>query len=104
MHAHSFLLLLVIGVAVNLVFFSFECSLIFDSFDRNAPTWEIVALFSIAILLLGGACLGIFLVLKLVLYLQYLPTGKFGGVSLKTPLLGCTQLCGLISLGACRAV
>jgi len=25
------------------------------------------------------------------LYLQYLPTGKFGGVSFKTPLLGCTQ-------------
>lgn len=78
----SFLLLLVIGVAVNLVFFSFECSLIFDSFDRNAPTWEIVALFSIAILLLGGACLGTFLVLKLVLYLQYLPKSNGEGLEM----------------------
>lgn len=79
---NSFLLLLVIGVAVNFVFFSFECSLIFDSFDRNAPTWEIVALFSIAILLLGGACLGTFLVLKLVLYIQYLPKPGQEGLEL----------------------
>lgn len=69
--APSFLVLLVIGVGLNLVFFSFEVQLIFDSFDRAAPLWEIIALYSIAISLISGAFLGVYIALKIVLYLQY---------------------------------
>ena len=78
----SYLALLLSGVAVNLVFFSFECHLIFDSFDRTAPTWEIVALYSLAALLLGGVVLSLYVIGKLVLYLQYQQQQYIDGLSL----------------------
>lgn len=78
----SFLALVMIGVGGNLVFFSFESGLIFQSFARNAPTWEIIALYSIAFALLGGVVLGVYLTLKLVLYIQYQTEQQIDGLSL----------------------
>ena len=78
----SFLALMLSGVGVNLVFFSFECHLIFQSFERAAPAWEIIALYSIALLLLGGVVLGIYVIAKLVLYLQYQEQQYIDGLSL----------------------
>lgn len=69
--ATSFLALLLVGVGINFVFFLFEVNLIFASFNRAAPLWEIIALYSIAIFLLGGAFLGVYIIQKLVRYLQY---------------------------------
>lgn len=78
----SYIALMLSGVAANLVFFLFECQLIFQSFDRHAPTWEVIALYSIAISILGGVVLGMYVIGKMVLYVQYRDQQHVDGLSL----------------------
>ena len=49
------------AVTANLVFFTFETGLLLDGIRREAPTWENIALTSVALILLTGAGLGIYL-------------------------------------------
>ena len=56
----NYMSLLTFAVMANLVFFTFETELIFDSLCREAPLWETLALYSVAIILLAGAGLGIY--------------------------------------------
>jgi len=72
-----YLFLLMIGIGINLIVLSFECTLISD---RTAPTWEMITLFFLTSLLLGGVCFSIFLVLKLVLYIKCLPKSEEEGL------------------------
>ena len=65
---HKFMSLLTFAVAINIAFFTFETILLQDSIKREAPAWENIALTSIALILVGGAFLGIFVKQKLVEY------------------------------------
>ncbi len=49
------------AVTANLVFFTFETGLLLDGLRRQAPTWENVLLTSVALILVVGAGLGIYL-------------------------------------------
>lgn len=53
------------AVTANLVFFVFEIGLLIDSLRLEVPAWEIVLLSTIAIMLVSGAGLGIFLKQKM---------------------------------------
>ncbi|WNG22843.1 hypothetical protein F0U62_01485 [Cystobacter fuscus] len=58
--ASRFQSLLRFAVSVNLVFFAFEIALLLDGLRRDEPSWETLALFSVALVLGGGAFLGMF--------------------------------------------
>jgi hypothetical protein len=60
-----YLSLLNFAVSVNLAFFTFESVLIFTNLRNNSPVWENYALASVAIMLLGGCALGIYVKQKL---------------------------------------
>jgi len=51
---------------VNLVFFCFECTLIFTNLRSFAPAWENILLASVAVLLLGGSALALYVKQKLI--------------------------------------
>lgn len=77
-----YLLHLIVGISVNLVFFLFECELIMNSFNRGAPVWEIITLYCLSGMLIGGAFLGVYLAVKLLYYLKYKPSPFQNGTSL----------------------
>ncbi len=58
--APSYMSLLNFAVMGNLTFFTFEIKLLLESLCRQAPTWELLALASISIILIAGAGLGVF--------------------------------------------
>ena len=62
----SYISLLTFASVFNFVFFAFEVNTLFGSLQRLAPRWETLALVSIALLLLGGAALGVFVVQRLI--------------------------------------
>ncbi|HJZ69617.1 MAG TPA: hypothetical protein VKF81_15945 [Blastocatellia bacterium] len=64
--ARSYISLLTFASVFNFVFFAFEVNTLFSSFQRLAPHWETLALVSIALILLGGAALGVFVVQRLI--------------------------------------
>lgn len=56
----TFSSLLNFAVTVNLVFFTFECILLYLGIERDQPLWETLGLFSVAIALCGGSFLGMY--------------------------------------------
>ena len=58
-NAHQVNLLLIMTNVVNIVYLTFQSSLLLDSIRRAAPSWEIMIMSVIAILLLLGIGLGI---------------------------------------------
>jgi len=62
----SYISLLTFASVFNFVFFAFEVNTLFGSLQRIAPRWETLALVSIALILLGGAALGVFVVQQLI--------------------------------------
>ena len=72
----SFISLVTFAVMVNLAFFTFETGLLLDSLRREAPLWETVALVSVALVLVSGAGLGIYLKQKIVGWLEEQVTGQ----------------------------
>jgi hypothetical protein len=66
---HNFNSLLTFNIVSNLAFFTFESLLLLDSVRSNAPTWESIALTSVASILVGGAGFGLYVKQRLVSYL-----------------------------------
>lgn len=62
---HRFYALLSFANVVALVFFVFEITVLLNGFERNAPTFEQVALASVASVLLFGAGLGLALLVQI---------------------------------------
>jgi len=61
-----FISLLGSAFAVNLVFLCFECILIFLNLKSFAPAWENVLMTSVAIILIGGSALALYVKQKLI--------------------------------------
>jgi len=57
--------LITIALAINIVYFAYESGFMLDELRRDAPNWEILRLTSIALVLLGGTIMGIFVQQKL---------------------------------------
>ena len=66
---HNYNSLLTIAIVSNLVFFTFESLLLFDSVKTGAPAWESIGLSSVALILISGAGFGLYVKQKLVSYL-----------------------------------
>ncbi len=62
----SFISQVTFAVAANIVFFAFECILLLINLKQFAPEWENWGLTSIALILLGGSGLGIYVKQKLI--------------------------------------
>jgi hypothetical protein len=80
--AGFYLLYQLIGISFNLVFFLFECELLLRSFNQRAPLWEVITLFSLSGLLIGGALLGVLVSVKLLYYIIYKPSPFQNGTTL----------------------
>jgi D-arabinono-1,4-lactone oxidase len=61
-----YLSLLTSAFSVNLVFFCFECTLIYSNLKAFAPAWENVLLVSVALILVGGSGLTLYVKQKLI--------------------------------------
>ena len=57
---HNYMSLLTFSVVVNIAFFTFECGLLLDGIRREQALWETLALTSVAMILIGGAGLAIY--------------------------------------------
>lgn len=68
--SHNYSSLLTFAVVSNIAFFTFEIGLLLDGLRREAPLWEAIALSSIALILISGAGLGVYVKQKLITY-QY---------------------------------
>jgi len=68
--SYNYSSLLTFAVVANVVFFTFEIGLLLDGLRREAPLWETIALSSIALILISGAGLGVYVKQKLITY-QY---------------------------------
>ena len=66
---HNYNSLLTFAIVSNLSFFTFETLLLFESVKSDAPAWESIGLSSVALILVGGAGLGLYVKQKLVSYL-----------------------------------
>ncbi len=64
--ARSYASLLSFAVLANLAFFTFETGLLLDGLRREAPLWETLTLFSVALILISGAGLGVYIKQKTV--------------------------------------
>ncbi|MGE3800077.1 MAG: hypothetical protein AB7H80_03585 [Candidatus Kapaibacterium sp.] len=62
--------LLSFAFTVNLLFFAFEICLMLDGLRRQAPDWENYALLSVALILVFGAGLSLFLKQKIVGWIE----------------------------------
>jgi hypothetical protein len=58
--------LLAFATAFNFVFFAFEANTLLSGLQRQAARWEILALASIALILVGGTALGVYVIQKLI--------------------------------------
>jgi hypothetical protein len=65
-NVRSYSSLLVFAATAFFVFFAFEIQLLLASLERSAPTWEVAALASVALILLGGAALTMYVHQRLV--------------------------------------
>lgn len=63
--------LLTFAIVSNLTFFTFESLLLLNNVQKSAPVWENIALSSVALILVSGAGLGLYVKQKLVSYLYY---------------------------------
>jgi len=66
----SYISLLNFAVVINFVFFAFEIILLFDNLNDFAPLWENLALTSVALVLLTGSFLTIYVHQKLVNFIN----------------------------------
>ncbi len=64
----NFMSLLTFAVMGNVVFFTFECQLVVDILRRAVPQWEPLVTSSIALMLIAGAGLGVYVKQKLVAF------------------------------------
>jgi hypothetical protein len=64
----NFASLLTFAVVGNVVFFTFECQLIVDILRRSASQWEPLVTSSIALMLIAGAGLGVYVKQKLITF------------------------------------
>lgn len=69
-NVHSYISLLNFAVVMNFVFFSFEIILLFDNLNDFAPNWENLALISVALVLLVGSFLTIYVHQKLINFIN----------------------------------
>lgn len=67
-----FLSLLSSVFTVNIAFFCFECLLIFSNLRSFTPSWENILLASVAVMLLGGSALALYVKQKLLTATQTL--------------------------------
>lgn len=67
---HNYMSLLTFTIIANVAFFTFECQLIIDILRRSGPAWEWIAISSIAIVLICGAGLAVFVKQKLVTFVN----------------------------------
>jgi hypothetical protein len=68
---HNYMSLLTFTIIANIAFFTFECQLIIDILRRGGPAWESIAVSSIAIVLISGAGLAVFVKQKLVSFVHH---------------------------------
>lgn len=66
---HNYDLLLIFSIVSSVAFFTFESLLLLESVKSGAPLWESIGLCSVALILISGAGLGIYVKQKLVSYL-----------------------------------
>ena len=66
---HNYNSLLTFSIVSSVAFFTFESLLLVDSVKSGAPLWESIGLCSVALILISGAGLGLYVKQKLVSYL-----------------------------------
>ncbi len=66
---HNYSSLLIFAIVSSLAFFTFESILLLESVRNNSPAWESYGLTSVALILVGGAGLGIYVKQKLISFL-----------------------------------
>ena len=66
---HNYNSLLTFAIVSNLAFFTFESLLLLENVKSAAPAWESIALSSVALILVGGSGLGIFIKQKLISFI-----------------------------------
>ena len=66
---HNYNSLLTFAIVSNLSFFTFESLLLLESVKSGAPAWESIGLSSVALILVTGAGLGLYVKQKIVAYL-----------------------------------
>jgi hypothetical protein len=66
---HNYNSLLTFSILSSVAFFTFESLLLLDSVKSGAPTWESIGLSTVAVILVSGAGLGIYVKQKLVSFL-----------------------------------
>jgi D-arabinono-1,4-lactone oxidase len=74
--ARRYMSLLNFVVIVNLAFFTFETGLLLDGIRRKAPLWETLALSSVALILVTGSGLGIYVKQRMEKAVETQATGK----------------------------
>ncbi|HEY6438281.1 MAG TPA: hypothetical protein VIY47_16945 [Ignavibacteriaceae bacterium] len=68
---HNYNSLLTFAIVSNLAFFTFESILLLENVRNNAPTWESIALSSVALILVGGSGFGLFVKQKLISFIYH---------------------------------
>lgn len=66
---HIYDSLLIFSIVSSVAFFTFESLLLLESVKSGAPLWESIGLCSVALILISGAGLGLYVKQKLVSYL-----------------------------------
>lgn len=66
---HNYNSLLTFSILSSVAFFTFESLLLLNNVQKGAPAWENIALTSVALILVSGAGLGLYVKQKLVSYL-----------------------------------
>jgi hypothetical protein len=66
---HNYNSLLIFSIVSSVAFFTFESLLLLESVKSGAPLWESMGLCSVALILISGAGLGLYVKQKLVSYL-----------------------------------
>ena len=66
---HNYNSLLTFSIVSSLVFFTFESVLLLNGVQNGAPAWENIALSSVALILVSGAGLGLYVKQRLISYL-----------------------------------
>lgn len=66
---HNYSSLLTFSILSSVAFFTFESLLLLNNEQKGAPAWENYGLTSVALILVGGAALGLYVKQKVVSYL-----------------------------------